>query len=104
MMMTVTTLNTKASYALRLLVPLHWIVLAVFTTIKPLGGLKFAIIVGILIFYLPAALICLSILIDWFTRREISRPYAKLIDSSLWGFWAVSMGYLVLYSLQMGTL
>ena len=98
------TLNTKSSYALRLLIPLHWIVIAAVATIKPFGGAKLAMVAGILVFYVPAALICMSVLIDWFTQRDTSRRNAKLIDSSIWVFWIISMGYIVLYSLQMGTL
>lgn len=97
-------MNTKSSYALRLLIPLHWIIIAALATMKPFGGARVAITAGVLIFYVPAALICASVLIDWVTPREASRRNAKLIDSSIWILWVLSMGYIVLYSLQMGTL
>jgi hypothetical protein len=97
------SLNTRASYAFRALVPLHWILIAAVWRFKMVGSGP-AIAAGILIFYVPAALICLSIFTDWFTRKDPSRPYAKLIDGSLWGIWIISMGYIVLHSLQMGVL
>jgi hypothetical protein len=98
------SVNTKSSYALRLLILLHWITLATLSLMGPPGGGKPALIIGFLIFYIPMALICVSVFIDWVTPREASRRYAKLIDSSIWVLWVFSMGYLVLYSLQMGTL
>jgi hypothetical protein len=97
-------MNTKSSYALRLLIFLHWMTLAILFLIPPSGGGKPALAVGVLVFYLPAALICACIFIDWFTRREASRRNAKLVDSSIWVLWVLSMGCIFLYSLQMGTL
>ena len=98
------TVNTKSSYALRSLILLHWLTLATLFLMGPSSGGKPALFIGVLVFYLPAALICASVFIDWFTAREASRRNAKLIDSSVWVLWVLSMGYMILYSLQMGTL
>jgi hypothetical protein len=103
-MIKMSTLNTKSSYALRALVLSQWVVIGALWNVKPTESRLAATVGGVLIFYVVSALVCISIIIDWFTRREVSRQYAKLIDSFLWLVWVISMAYLILYSLQMGTL
>jgi hypothetical protein len=49
-------------------------------------------------------LTCISLVLDWATRKDPSRRRSKLIDTVLGVAWILLIGAMIFYSLSMGTL
>ena len=96
-------LNTILSYFLRALVFLHlfclWLLFKTRYPFNPSSGSSWGLALKIV-----AGVICIVLVADWFSRKDPSRRFAKLIDSLIGIGWLIAMVELMLYSLGMGTI
>ena len=103
--MAVKNVNTVISYALRIVVALH----ICFFGILYIFFNKFSETVhdpnnfdSAYLSLAATALVALLLLVDWFTPKEQSRLFSKLIDSIIGIGWVLTICALTLWPLSMG--
>jgi hypothetical protein len=95
-------LNTTLSYLLRSLIFLHlfclWLLFKSRHPFNPSSASRYGLAMEI-----AAGFICLILLADWFSRKDPTRRFAKLIDSVIGIGWLIAVIELIVYSLSLGT-
>jgi|SRR5580700_2132188 hypothetical protein len=95
-------LNTLASYSFRCLSILSVVSFGLLSKMRPgnpSSDAKHFLALDVVI-----GLTCVSLVLDWATRKDPSRKLSKLIDTVLGIAWVLLIGAMIIYSLSMGTL
>ncbi len=97
-----TNVNTYISYGLRIVVVILSLFLAALFVIPSLdrileGTAAFVVYGGTLMIFL-------LLLLDWMTRKDPLRRFAKLVDTILGLGWVLIMGFIFVWSVGMGIL